>query len=123
MIQCPVCRKEVSELDESCPYCGIEFDDTVTGEKYKNENLEGEDISFGNAKCLNIMAYINITLSIVAAILIWINFSISKITDEVNLLGIFGGIAILIMGFTSFFLLKTIVDIYRKVENNGKKEE
>jgi len=62
------------------------------------------------------VAFINIVLSIIATILIWINFSVSKITDEINLLGITGGIAVLITGFTLFFLLRTIVDIYRKVE-------
>lgn len=114
MIKCPVCRKEVSELDESCPHCGITFDDTAIREEYEDENIE--NVSFDNAKCLNVMAYINIVLSIIAAILIWINFSLSKITDEINLLGIFGGVAILIAGFTLFFLLRTIVDIYRKVK-------
>jgi len=49
MIKCPVCKKEVSELDENCPYCGITFDDTATREEYESERIE--DVSFDNAKC------------------------------------------------------------------------
>lgn len=77
------------------------------------------------------MANINIMLSIIGAILIWVNFSTMEVTKEsifknyssghytatvINWYGVIGGIAVLIVGFTLFFLLKTIVDIYKEVE-------
>lgn len=78
-----------------------------------------------NADCLNAMATVNIILSIIGAIAIWVNFSTIEYTTtskyatpvtEINWYGILGGIAVLIAGFTLFFLLKTIVDIYWEVE-------
>ncbi|MCI8309112.1 MAG: hypothetical protein HFJ45_02650 [Clostridia bacterium] len=75
-----------------------------------------------NATCLNIMAYINVIVSIIGAIYILFNFGIVKVESEyvgdyitTNSYGIAGAIAMLIASFTIFFLLKTIVDIYRKV--------
>ena len=29
MIKCPVCKKEISELDEKCPYCHINLDGVI----------------------------------------------------------------------------------------------
>ena len=81
-----------------------------------------------NADNLNVMANINIILSIIGAILIWANFGTQEIrhkgsywetgyTETVaNWYGILGGVAVLIAGFTVFFLLKTIIDIYFEVE-------
>lgn len=82
-----------------------------------------EEKSFiSNATCLNIMAYINIILSIIGAIYVFFNFGIVKVESEylgdyitTNWYGIAGAIAMLIVSFTIFFLLKTIVDIHRKV--------
>lgn len=136
MVKCPVCAKDINELDESCPYCHIVFDDMieeenstleertdVNSEIHKEENNNEKTIT--NAKCLNFMANINIILSIIGAIVIWVNFSTIEYkttskyatpVTEVNWYGIFGGIGMLIIGFTLFFLLKTIVDIYWKEE-------
>lgn len=120
MIKCPVCKKKISELDERCPYCHINLDDIT-------EDVE-ESKRITSADCLNVMANINIILSIIGAILIWVNFGTTEITHKgtyfssgytenvANWYGIFGGIVILIAGFTLFFLLKTIVDIYWEVE-------
>ena len=122
MIKCPVCKKEISELDESCPYCNIVFN---------ADNSVKENSEYGkknNAYYLNIMAYVNIILSIAGAILIWINFGTAEVAHKstylssgytetiANWYGIFGGVAVLIIGFTLFFLLKTIVDIYWEIE-------
>ncbi len=132
MVKCPVCRKDINELDESCPYCHIVFDDDINEdveEKYKEVEIHKEEKNdekkITNAKCLNFMANINIILSIISAIIIWANFSIieykatSKYATsftEINWYGIFGGFGVLIVGFTVFFLLKTVVDIYNEVE-------
>ena len=70
---------------------------------------------FENADALNFMAVINIIISIVGAITVWSNFGTTRY-EETNWFGIIGGLAILIVGFTQFFLLKTVVDIYDKVD-------
>ena len=33
MLKCPECKKEVSELDEVCPHCGIMFSDDLGMER------------------------------------------------------------------------------------------
>lgn len=143
MIKCPICRKEISELDESCPYCNTNFSELDENnqevkEVYREKNRNNakkinsssneREHDRTNADNLNFMANINIILSIIGAILIWINFGTTEITRKstyfssgytenvANWYGIFGGIAVLIAGFTLFFLLKTIVDIYWEVE-------
>lgn len=139
MVKCPVCKKEISELDESCPYCHTIFDDMTESDdmteeisetERKTENYEKEiyDKKRTNADCLNFIANINIILSIIGAILIWVNFGTAEITHKstyfsngytetiANWYGIFGGVAVLIAGFTLYFLLKTIVDIYWETE-------
>ena len=84
MVKCPVCKKEISELDESCPYCHTIFDDITeeiseTGRKTENHEKEIYDKKRTNADCLNFMANINIILSIIGAILIWANFGTAEI--------------------------------------------
>lgn len=141
MVKCPVCKKEINELDESCPYCHIIFDDMIDEdfqeteeliEEIKEENNQAEnntkDLSICNADKLNIMANVNIIISIVGAFLLWCNFSTIEITKKytytsgtytdtvINWYGILGGVGILIAGFTLFFLLKTVADIYWEVE-------
>lgn len=134
MVKCPVCGKDINELDESCPYCHIVFDDMIEEvEEMKEEpeirkeqnSVNNNEETITNAKCLNFMANLNIILSIICAIVIWVNFSTieykttskyaTSIT-EINWYGIFGGFGVLIAGFTLFFLLKTVVDIYGEVE-------
>ncbi len=143
MIKCPICNKNINELDEVCPYCKTDFDklDGIDQKiKLKNEEENKERIqkmdfvlnervpNRTNADNLNVMANINIILSIIGAILIWANFGTQEIrhkgsywetgyTETVaNWYGILGGVAVLIAGFTVFFLLKTIIDIYFEVE-------
>ncbi len=143
MIKCPICNKNINELDEVCPYCKTDFDkldgiDQKIKLENKEENKERiQKMDFvlnervpnrTNADNLNVMANINIVLSIIGAILIWANFGTQEIrhkgsywetgyTETVaNWYGILGGVAVLIAGFTVFFLLKTIIDIYFEVE-------
>lgn len=128
MIRCPVCKKEISELDESCPYCHINLIDVAENDEEKRKTIETHDREITSADCLNIMANLNLILSIISAIIIWFCFSTTEITKNytyisgtytdkvINWYGIFGGIAILFTGFTLFFLLKTIVGIYYEVE-------
>lgn len=128
MVECPVCKKEISELDESCPYCHINLIDMAEDSEEKRKTIEIHDRGIASADCLNIMANLNLILSIISAIIIWFCFSTTEITKNytyisgtytdkvINWYGILGGVAILFTGFTLFFLLKTIVDIYYEVE-------
>ena len=45
MMKCPRCKKEVSELDEKCKYCGLVFEDYEQKEK-KTENDREENYSY-----------------------------------------------------------------------------
>lgn len=114
-MKCPVCKMNVNELAEVCPNCKTNFEDYEAGKPKRS-----------NATCLNFMANVNIVVSIIGAICIWINFSTIEVVKNgyiigtytektINWYGIIGGIAILIAGFTVFFLLKTIIDIYDEV--------
>ena len=135
MVECPTCKKEINELDERCPYCNTIFEDMIeeTEEIKENIKIEKENEEYQeekertNADILNFMAVVNIIIFIVGAIIIWCNFATTEVFHKatylregytetiVNWGGIIGGIAILIVGFTQFFLLKTVVDIYDKV--------
>lgn len=119
-MKCPICKANVNELDEICPNCKTNFDDY---EKGKQKFIEEPKRT--NADCLNFMANLNIILSIIGAIIIWVNFSTIEYkttsryatpVTEINWYGIFGGVGVLIVGFTLFFLLKTVADIYWEVE-------
>ena len=125
-MKCPVCKERVNELDEVCPNCKTNFDEYEQHVKTNTKEFKST-----NADRLNVMANINIILSIISAIVVWVKFSKLEVVTQstyknyssgyytdtvINWYGIVGGIAILIAGFTLFFLLKTIVDIYSEVE-------
>lgn len=117
-MKCPICKANVNELADFCPNCKTNFDEY---EEYSRKH--GKEESRTNADILNFMANLNITLTIISSIVIWLKFStvemVSKYgiaTTEMNWYGIIGGFGIFISGFTLFFLLKTIVDIYYEVE-------
>lgn len=125
MVKCPKCGREVEEWAGKCPYCKTNF------EKYNR----GETSNRNHAYWLNIFAIINIVLCIIASIVIFINFSTSEIVTDysyisgstteavTNWVGIIGGISVLILGLTQYFILETIIDIYDMVEetNNNQK--
>lgn len=109
-MKCPICKAKIDELDEICPRCKTNFDDYEKRknlQEKKNERyIENEKV---NADYLNIMANIDIILTIISAIATFFyDFSIVNIVST---------IVILISGFTIFFLLKTVVDIYYNTEN------
>ena len=108
-MKCPVCKTNVNELDEACTVCKTNFDDYERGkQKFR------EDEKRTNADCLNFMATINIILSIIGAIAVWVNYGVTRY-DEFNWIGIASGIGILIAGITLYFLLKTVIDIYDEI--------
>ena len=54
MVRCPRCKKEVSELDEKCKYCGLIFDD------YKPQEIEkdSEESNYSYVTGYNIFLWI-----------------------------------------------------------------
>ena len=121
MIKCPKCGKEVDEWENECPYCKTSF------EKYDKIETSNRN----HAYWLNIFAIINIVISIIASVFIFVNYSTMEVIESyeyiagthtetvMNWIGIIGGIAILLFGFTQYFMLKTIIDIYDTVEENN----
>lgn len=140
-MKCPVCKSEISELDEVCPVCKTNLDEYkkeygnsyIAEEGYiycpscnrKIEDWRGEcpycrnktdgnnnGKTFTNAQCLNIIAsiYLVITILSIAAIFILIING-----AENTFLHIIMAFSILFFGLTIYFLLKTIVDIFNKV--------
>lgn len=109
-MECPNCKKEIEDWRAECQYCNINFEDYEKGkEKFKERTKKT------NADVLNIIAIINLCLSIVGALIIGIYYGVIEY-DEMNWIGIITGIGVLLSGITLFFVLETIVDIYRKVE-------
>lgn len=101
-MKCPICNERVSSDMAVCPNCKTNLGDN----------------SRSNADKLNIFAYINLIISVICAILVWINFSFTSVGGKnvINWFGILGGIGIIISGLTIFYLFRTIVDIYYEVE-------
>ena len=76
-----------------------------------------------NAEWLGIMAVINLVICILATIAIWVapfileeEFFIFEDKGGINVPAVILGIGVLISGFTQYFLLKTIQDIYYKIK-------
>mgnify|MGYP005791972243 CR=1 FL=1 len=106
-MKCTNCGKEIENWRAECPYCKMNF------EKNKQNS--------SNAKYLNIMANINLVICIIGAIsiiissIIYANEEYLEIT-EIIWIPLVIAIGLIIGGFTIFFLLRTIIDIYRKIE-------
>lgn len=72
---------------------------------------------------LNIFAAINLIISIISAVYIWVNFSVtntaysysSYTTTTINWSGIIAGAGVLLGGLTLYYTLSTIADIYERV--------
>ena len=121
MIKCPVCSKNIHETDEICPYCKTDFNEMV--DNLKSSNSNNFKFKMTNAMGLNIMAWTNLFLMILGAIVVFANYSTIETpskyswgtpTTEPNIIGISVGIALLINAFTFFFFLQTIKDIAEK---------
>lgn len=107
MMKCPKCKKEVSELDEKCKYCGIDF------EKYEQEEAQEEiqeEIAEDNKTFL--IKIIN-TIQVIACIIISIVF----FSDE----NIIEGIIILIISFVIFTFIKGFQNIIELLDNINRK--
>lgn len=105
-MKCPKCDAEISNEETTCKYCN----NVIKKDKEKERTY---------ADCLNFFSNLNLIITIVSSIAIWINFSTIEYKSgysEINWYGIVGGAVTLIIGLTFVFLLKTIVDIYKKVK-------
>ena len=105
MVECPNCKNLIEDDSKQCLYCKTNFDEEKT---YENDKKD-----FSNADILNIFSYVGLIITIIVGIILSID---AFIQDRFNLYFLLGGISILFSGFILFFLLKTIVDIYDKIE-------
>lgn len=109
-MKCPNCNREIEDWRGECPHC-----------KSKADSMG--DVERTNADCLNIVANINLAIFIIASLYYWYNVltGIYEIVnygfDEINIfiINLICGLSLILVGFTIFFLLKTIIDIYYKV--------
>lgn len=101
-MKCSICNEKVNRFDEICPNC-------------KNHLRENKRT---NADKLEILAHINLIITIIGAVFVFINCSIVSISEEdtINWIGMLIGIGIIITGLTLFYLLKTIIDIYNEID-------
>lgn len=69
MIRCPRCKKEVSELDEKCKYCGLVFDEYKPEETEQDSN-GNEESNYSYVAGYNLFLWIFATLIFVGGIII-----------------------------------------------------
>ncbi len=104
-MKCPKCNKEISELDEKCAYCGMNFEEYES----QKEIEENEEFEYGNKTVfLRFVMGIQLIGCIIGAIALWSN-------EEIGLgfIVLFGGIiaAAFIKGFTD------IIDLLDNINN------
>lgn len=93
-MKCPNCNKNVSELDEKCPICGLNFD------KYEEDNKTTEDeTSFTKTAFIKIINILQIIGFIIMAIIAWNNEEILQ------------GFIYVVIGLVIFAFIKGFSDI------------
>lgn len=109
---CPKCKVnlEIHHIQSGeCPFCGYKFEGRII--KEENEKSKA-NIGQIHSKRLEIMANINIILSVISAVVVLTSYYSEYYGLNIYVIGIV--IAILLFGITQYYLLKTIVDIYNK---------
>lgn len=104
-MKCPKCNKEVSELEEKCTSCGLNFEE----HENQKETKENEEFEYGNKTVfLRFVIGIQLIACIIGAIVLWSN-------EETGLgfIVLFGGIiaAAFLKGFTD------IIDLLDNINN------
>lgn len=104
-MKCPKCNKEVSELEEKCAFCGLDF------EEYENQQKteENENSEYGSKTIiLKFLTTIQLIGCLICAIILWSN-------EEIGLgfIALIGGIiaSAFIKGFTD------IIDLLDEINN------
>lgn len=104
-MECPKCNKKVSELDEKCPYCGLDFE---IYEKEKNIKKENYESGYKTVALRLINAFQLICCIIIA----FVNWSNEKII---------AGFTFLFSGIVLFAFIKGFSDIIDLLDSiNGK---
>lgn len=95
-MKCPNCNREVSELDEKCPICGLNF------EEYENKEKENKKAEFEYGCKTVFIRFINGLQLICCIVMAFINWS-----DEQGILGF----TFLFSGIVLFAFIKGFADI------------
>lgn len=109
---CPNCKVEVKDeliKNGKCPFCEYKLQENMARETSEKIKMHIGDI---HAKRLNMMANVNIVLSIIGAMIVLVSYFSEYYSLNIYVISI--AIGILIFGFTQYYLLKTVVDIYNK---------
>lgn len=116
-MKCPICKEKVSELESICPNCKTNLNE------YEKSRSNRHIIEGTNAHKLSIMANINLIACIITSIILIVPnlLDLSAMINGISSnnsswITIILSLGTLIIGFTVYFLLKTIGDIYYKVE-------
>ena len=109
-MKCPICETEVSDYESKCPNCKIDLYDD---KENLNENVKD------NADHLEILANINLVIFIASSIVCFCGVitEIIEYGSIENYVLLITGVSSLLVGFTLYYLLKTVADIYNKLNN------
>lgn len=107
MLKCPRCMKEISELDEKCKYCGLDFS------KYE-EKIQKQEIS-EDEKQGYVTGY-NILLVILAVFLFIGGLVIGQ--EDTNIMLMSWGAGIVLLAIMN--MLKNIIEELRKLNEKTK---
>lgn len=98
-MKCPNCEKEVSELDEKCPACGLIFDE------YEQKNKESDTGKKSKTLLLRFINAIQLIGCIIIAFVFWKDEEILK------------GFAFLFSGIILFAFIKGFIDVIDLLDN------
>lgn len=101
MIRCPRCKKEVSELDEKCKYCGLDFS------RYEEAKLKRESKNIEE----NYVTGYNVFIIILVIVLFFGGIFIAQ--DNTNILLTLWGVGIVSIVIVN--MLKDIINELRKM--------
>ena len=106
-MKCPRCKNNVSELDETCPRCGLIFDEYEETE----QKVQEDDEEKSKTILLKIINIIQLIGCIIFAIVYWSNEEIL-----IGFVFLFGGIILyaFIKGFTN--IIDLLDDINYKLD-------
>lgn len=105
-MNCPKCNKKVSELEETCPFCGISFEEY---EEKQQESEQKEDYEYGRKTLLlKFIMWAQLIGCIISSIVLWNNEETGY-----GFIVLFVGIIVLafIKGFTD------IIDLLDSINN------
>lgn len=107
-MNCPKCHSKVSELDERCPNCGLNF------EEYEEEQTEeDEEQEYGKTTTLRIINIIQLIAFIIVGFINWLSNNESALNGFIYI-----GIGIILFVFIKGFadIIELLSSINQKLD-------